>query len=161
MHKYSFPPITSQNPKVLILGSLPGDMSITKNEYYGHARNRFWKVLASLLQTDIPENYEQKVALVRSNQLAVWDVAMSAIRPGSLDTAIKDELPNEIHQFLDKNSEVKCICFNGQKAAAMYKKHFQLQDHIIYLTLPSTSPANAGCSLEKLIEQWKQLLVYL
>jgi len=154
MIKQSFPPILHMEATVLILGSLPGDLSIAYQQYYAHPQNRFWKVLFRLTNEEFSIDYKDRIDLLYKNKIALWDVCATAVRQGSMDTAISNEHPNIIHDILKKHVFVKKICFNGQKAQKLYDKYFQRIPQISYHTLPSTSPANAKFTLEKLVTAW-------
>lgn len=156
--KKSFPPLIDAETKILILGTMPGDESLRQSQYYAHPRNRFWKMIATITENDFPETYEEKKVLLQQHHIGVWDVIHSAERKGSLDTAILNETPNELSQLLTAFPSIKTICFNGKKAEALYKKHFQLLPHIIYHSLPSTSPANAAFSFDMICHKWKNIL---
>ncbi len=152
--KTSFPPITSPEIEILILGSIPGDLSIAENEYYGHPRNRFWRVLATLTNSETPKNYSDKKGLLLQNRIGLWDVAFKANRKGSLDSGIKNAVPNDIATLISQHPRLKIIGFNGRKAEALHDRFFDRQVDLRYWSLPSTSPANAGCSLDELCERW-------
>ena len=155
MLKQSFAPIIPSNARILILGSLPGDLSIAKDQYYAHPKNRFWKILFTLFEKEFSTDYMDRVQLLKTNQIALWDVCASAIRPGSMDIAITEVVPNKINQLLQENPTIQTILFNGQKAQKLFEKYFVKQQDIGYHTLPSSSPANAQFSLEKLITHWQ------
>lgn len=156
--KTSFAPIAQPNSQLLILGSLPGDKSIELNEYYGHPRNRFWKVLATVSNNAIPKNYQEKINLLTTLKIGLWDTAYKANRSGSLDSAIKDEVPNDLENFITNQPELKMIAFNGKTSEALFNKYFDKKSHITYLSLPSTSPANAKFTFEMLCEAWQDIL---
>lgn len=156
--KTSFKPISNSETELLILGSLPGDTSILLKEYYAHPRNRFWKIIASITNNELPTTYEDKKALLIKSKIGVWDIAHQANRKGSLDSAILDVKPNDITSFINLHKKLKTIGFNGAKAEALFNKHFKREPQIQYISLPSTSPANAGITLEKLSQAWKQKL---
>jgi len=153
--KYSFAPISDSNTKILILGSMPGDKSLAASEYYAHPQNRFWSVIAQITNKNLPTTYSEKINLLLSHQIGVWDVAHSAVRKGSMDSAMKNEIPNKIDEFISRHNELKLIVFNGKKAEALYIKYFTQTTGINYLSLPSTSPANAALTLEKLSKIWQ------
>lgn len=155
MLKQSFAPIIPCNPRILILGSLPGDLSIAKDQYYAHPQNRFWKILFALFEKEFSTDYNERITLLEGNQIALWDVCASAIRPGSMDTSITEVIPNPINQLLQDNPTIQTILFNGQKAQKLFDKYFSKQEDLIYITLPSTSPANAQFTLDKLLLHWK------
>lgn len=157
MQKVSFPPLVDVASTRLILGSLPGDMSISFGQYYAHPQNRFWKILFQLWDLPYSNSYEERTLLLKKNHVALWDVCAEAIRSGSMDTAIMDEKPNAIHALLDEYPRIKSIYFNGQKAQKLYDKHFTRLPAITYHTLPSSSPANASFTLDRLIAIWNTI----
>ncbi len=151
----SFPPILGDHPKVLILGTLPSKESLRKQQYYGHPRNSFWKIIYTLFNGNFSIDYSERIKFAKNCNIAVWDVCYSAFRVGSLDSEIKKERPNTIDLLLNKNSSIRLVAFNGQKAALLYDKYFDRIEGIAYVTLLSTSPANAAFSFEKKLENWK------
>jgi len=155
----SFSPIIYSDTKILIFGSLPGKKSLELQQYYGHARNRIWKILSHLTGSDVPVTYQQKKELLYKNKIGLWDVAHSAHREGSLDSNIKDESPNDIESLLDNYSSIKVIGFNGKKSEKMFYKYFTEKTDIKYVPLPSTSPANMVISFEDICARWSQLFV--
>ncbi|MFC1785223.1 DNA-deoxyinosine glycosylase [Candidatus Neomarinimicrobiota bacterium] len=144
-------------PKVLILGTLPSKKSLELQQYYGHPRNTFWKILFILFNRPFSSNYNNKKLLAIENSIAIWDVCYTAVRKGSLDSAIKDEIPNKIDELIEDNPSINTIAFNGQKAAKLYAKYFPKFDNINYITLVSTSPANAKFDFEDKLENWSQI----
>ena len=155
----SFSPIIYSDTKILILGSLPGKKSLELKQYYGHARNRIWKILSHLTGGDIPVTYQQKKELLYKNKIGLWDVAHSAHREGSLDSNIKDESPNDIEGLIKNYDSIKVIGFNGKKSEKMFYKYFTENLEIKYVPLPSTSPANMAISFEDICARWSQLFV--
>jgi hypoxanthine-DNA glycosylase len=156
--KKSFEPFSNADSTVLILGSLPGDKSLELSEYYAHPRNRFWKVIVTITASELPATFADKKNLLLSKTIALWDVAHSAQRKGSLDSAIENVVPNDLDAFIAQHKKLKTIAFNGLKSQALYDKYFERNKAIRYLVLPSTSPANAGISFEALCAVWKQIL---
>lgn len=154
MKVYSFPPISNKEAKVLILGTMPGIASLELNQYYGHPRNAFWKLLFEIFNEPFTTDYEIRKNLVTKNHVAIWDVLQACVREGSLDSAIEQEIPNDFQAFLDKHPNIDTIAFNGQKAAKFYQKHVKVSKSFRYIILPSTSPANAGISFERKLEEW-------
>jgi hypoxanthine-DNA glycosylase len=157
--KTSFDPISNKDIEILILGSIPGEMSLKHKEYYANPRNRFWKIIADITQSQIPENYNSKKKLLLINKIGLWDTAYKAYRKGSLDSNIKNEIPNDLDNFISKHKKIKAIAFNGRKSEAIFFKYFKKQKGINYQILPSTSPANAGISYENLFLKWKEFLI--
>ena len=156
--KTSFPPIADSDTTVLILGSMPGDKSLELHEYYGHSRNRFWKIISTITNNDLPLTYPDKKALLLKSKMGVWDVVHTANRKGSLDSAIENEVPNDLDNFTAKLKNLKVIAFNGAKSQALFDKYFERKNGIKYLSLPSTSPANAGIDFDTIYKRWLQIL---
>lgn len=157
LHKSGFPPLVQADSRLLILGSMPGEKSLQEQQYYAHPRNLFWAFIAALSNNKIPVDYEAKKTLLIKSKIALWDVCDACIRTGSLDTAILNEIPNELDHLLDQYPDIKTIAFNGQKSAALFRKYFRKREGYTYITLPSTSPANAGIPIDKKREQWLSL----
>jgi hypoxanthine-DNA glycosylase len=158
MKKYSFPPISNPDATILILGTMPSVQSLVANQYYGNPRNAFWKIIFTLFNTPFSADYEQRKNLLLENQIALWDVLEVCVRPGSLDSAIEQEVPNDFNSFLKTHPNIKHIYFNGQKAAAYFKKYIKLENDYQLTTLPSTSPAYAGKSFEIKLKEWSVIL---
>lgn len=158
MKKHSFEPFLPDGATILILGSLPGDRSLASDECYGHPQNRFWKVLAHLTNSPVPGTYADKLLLLSKNRIALWDVARAAERSGSMDSKIRNVLPNDIGSVLKSHPAIRTIGFNGKKAAALFDRYFPRHEHIRYIQLPSTSPANAAWRLPDLCSAWSKLL---
>lgn len=156
--KTSFDPISDNHTTILILGSLPGDKSIEVGEYYGHPRNRFWKIISTITNNPLPLSYPEKKQMLLKTGIGLWDVAHSAKRSGSLDTAIKEEVPNDIQGFILEHQSLSVIAFNGSKAEKMFFKYFPKNSDIKYISLPSSSPANAKFDFESLCKSWSQIL---
>lgn len=150
----SFPSLSNPNAKVLLLGTMPGGKSLAMNQYYAHPQNAFWKLVAAVFNETLPTDYEQKKEMLIRNDLAVWDVLQACERKGSLDSAILKEVPNDFDMFLKNHPNIKLIAFNGQKAAAFFRKHVGLNDKYTFVTLPSTSPAHAGKTFEQKLKEW-------
>lgn len=159
MIKYSFEPISNKEATILVLGTMPGEQSILLNQYYGHSRNNFWKLLFTIFDTSFSDDYENKKALLLENKIALWDVLQVCERKGSLDSAIKNEVANDFEHFLKNHPKINHIFFNGQKAASFFKKYVVLEKHYQTTTLPSTSPANAGKTFEDKLLEWKKILL--
>lgn len=160
MKIYSFPSLSNPEASVLLLGTMPGVKSLELKEYYGHPQNNFWKLLALVFDEEIPKEYHQKKKLLQRNKIAVWDVLQACERQGSLDNAIMKEVPNDFTDFLSEHSKIKLIAFNGQKAASYFKKHIQISENYQLITLPSSSPANAGKSFEHKLTEWKAIRTF-
>ena len=151
---HPIPPLYAKNSRILILGSFPSVKSREANFFYGHPQNRFWKVIARVLNEKTPESIEEKKTMLLRHNIALWDVIHSCEIEGSADSTIKNVVPNNIENILE-NSEITKIYVNGKKAEAMYKKYIEKQTGIKADVLPSTSPANAAWNEEKLYTAWK------
>ena len=148
-------PIFDKNSKTLMLGTFPSVKSMEVCFFYGHPQNRFWRVMARICNSKTPESIEEKTNLILSNNFALWDVIHSCEIEGSSDSSIKNVVPNDIGIIL-KETQVDRIFVNGKKAESLYKKYIEKNIGIKAIYLPSTSPANASWSEDKLAEFWKK-----
>ena len=153
--EHTFEPIFDEHSQILILGSFPSVKSRENNFYYGHPQNRFWKVMAAVLDWPIPKTVDEKRRMLIENHIAIWDVIESCSIIGSGDASIKDVKVNDFSGIL-ANSKVKQIFVNGAKAYQLYHKYGYPVTGIKAVKLPSTSPANAAFSIERLIREWKK-----
>lgn len=151
---HPIPPLYDENSKTLILGSFPSVKSRESQFFYGHPQNRFWKLLAKLYNEEFPQSVEQKKAFILKNNLALWDAIHSCTITGSSDSSIKDVVPNDLSVILN-NSQVERIFTNGTLSYKMYMKYIFPITGIKAVSLPSTSPANAAYSIDRLAEYWK------
>lgn len=147
-------PVYDRDSKILILGSFPSVKSREQQFFYGHKQNRFWRVMAQVLGCEVPEDIPQKRAMLTKHHVAVWDVIASCEITGSSDASIRDVVPNDLSDILFC-ADIREIYANGGKAYQLYQKYiFPVNGREAHL-LPSTSPANAGYSLERLVDSWK------
>lgn len=151
--RHTFEPVYDANSRVLILGSFPSVKSRENNFYYGHPQNRFWKVLAAVLGCKVPQTVEEKKEMLLANHIAVWDVIESCSINGSSDSSIRDVVPNDFTKLLQK-AGIQRIGGNGTKAFELYQKYVFGKTGIVMTKLPSTSPANAVCNMERLVEEY-------
>ena len=156
---HSIEPVYDKNSRVLILGSFPSVKSREAKFFYGHPQNRFWRVLARLFDEPIPENVADKKKLLITHHIALWDVIKSCEIEGSSDTSISDVTPNDISVILG-TADIAAIFCNGAKAYELYNRHIKPIVKTSALKLPSTSPANAACTLDKLCESWQIIKEY-
>lgn len=145
----------NENSKILILGSFPSVKSREVGFFYGHPQNRFWKVMARICKSDIPKTIEEKKKLILDNHFALWDVIHSCDITGSADSSIKNVVPNDISEIIN-HSQVEKIFVNGKKAESLYKKYIEKNIGIKAVCLPSTSPANASWTEERLAAYWQE-----
>ncbi|MCR5584771.1 MAG: DNA-deoxyinosine glycosylase [Lachnospiraceae bacterium] len=153
---HPIPALFDEKSKVLILGSFPSVKSREAMFFYGHPQNRFWKVVAMVFGEPVPETIPKKKDFILRNHLALWDTIHSCDIEGSSDSSIKNVIPNDLHVILD-NSKVSRIFVNGKTSEKYYRKYIENEIGVKAVCLPSTSPANAAWSLEKLAEAWKQI----
>lgn len=152
--EHIFGPVFDKNSEILILGSFPSVKSREISFYYGHPQNRFWKVLEAVCGEKVGNTVEEKRAFLLKNRIALWDVIDSCDIVGSSDSSIKNVAPVDITVVLN-NCNIRRIFVNGSTAAKLYEKYLKPVTGIEAIPLPSTSPANAAYSLEKLIDQWR------
>jgi double-stranded uracil-DNA glycosylase len=154
---HSIAPLYNQTSKVLILGSFPSVKSRESGFFYGNPQNRFWDVLSALLDCNKPQSIELKKEMLLNHHVALWDVIQSCDIKGSSDASIEHVLPNDILSIIE-SSQITKIYANGNKAFQFYNTYVYPQTKLSIILLPSTSPANAKMSLEKLIEAWARVL---
>ena|SRR5690554_1003269 len=116
-------------------------------------------MLANITGSEIPNSYTEKKDILLKHKIGLWDVAHKAVRPGSMDSAIRNAEPNDLQGYIGRHSHLKVIGFNGRKAEALFNSFFDRSTEITYHSLPSTSPANAGITFERLCERWKVLVL--
>jgi len=157
-----FSPIVSGNASVLILGTMPSEASLRRQQYYGHSRNAFWPIMSALYGFNPELGYQHRKERLMENGVAVWDVLQSCNRLGSLDANIKQStlVTNDFAGFFTEHSLIKRVFFNGRMAEKLYQKRIfpALNQHFSYLEyrcLPSTSPAYAALKCDQKIEAWK------
>jgi hypoxanthine-DNA glycosylase len=161
MHDKCFPPIADAHARVLILGSLPGQVSLQRQQYYAQPQNAFWKIMGRLFGAGPELPYDERVQRLVGNGIALWDVCAAAQRPGSLDASIvhSSVVPNDFAAFIESHPGIGLVCFNGGKAADLYRRLVlhglpARMQSIRYQTLPSTSPAHAAVPFEEKLARW-------
>lgn len=151
-------PVWDENSQVLILGSFPSVKSRETGFFYGHPQNRFWKVIAAIYVEEIPRTIEEKKELLLKNHIAVWDVIADCDIVGSDDSSIRNVTANDIREILSQ-TKIERIYSNGNKAKQLYDRYiYNIMTDKEAIVLPSSSPANANYSLERLIKTWKKIL---
>lgn len=162
MLSFGFPPISSPSAQVLILGSLPGRLSLERGEYYANPQNAFWKLVGARIP-ELPADYAGRVRALIEHRIALWDVLAAATRSGSLDADIADDaIPNNFRAFFHSHPHIRLIGFNGGTAAKLYRRHVlrtlsDQQRAIVRQTLPSTSGAHAGLTFTGKVARWSVL----
>ena len=162
---YSFDPISDRNARVLILGSMPGKVSLEAGQYYANPRNAFWRIMESILGIPSEGSYEERCAMLVEHGIALWDVLRACARPGSLDADIVESsiVPNDFQSFFELHRGIEAVYFNGAKAEHAYRRHVHpsLRGRAagIDLTrLPSTSPAHAALYFEAKLAAWRVMV---
>ena len=156
--KHPFPPLFDCDSKILILGSFPSVKSREENFFYGHPQNRFWKVMAAVLDEDVPKSIEDKRSMLLRHNIALWDSIASCEIEGSSDASIEKVIPNDLTPIFAR-ANIQAVFCNGKKAHELYRKHIEPMIGRKALCLPSTSPANASWSLEKLIVEYSRAML--
>ena len=157
---HPIPPLFNERSKILILGSFPSVKSREAGFFYGHPQNRFWKVIASVCEEDVPQTIEEKKELLLKHGIALWDVIGECRIRGSSDASIEDVKINDLNAILEK-ADIRQIFVNGKTAEKMYLRYAEATYQRKAICLPSTSPANAAWDLERLISQWRCIRDYL
>ena len=158
--EHEFPPLYNENSKVLILGSFPSVKSREVQFYYGHPQNRFWKLMADILNEDLPYSVEDKRKMMLSHRVALWDVIESCEIKGSSDSSIRNAKVNDLSIILN-SCDIKQIFVNGTAAYKLFEKYQKPLIERDAIKLPSTSPANAAWNLERLKSEWNKIRDYL
>ncbi|MBR4622399.1 MAG: DNA-deoxyinosine glycosylase [Ruminococcus sp.] len=155
---HPIPPTYDENSEILILGSFPSVRSREMGYFYGHPQNRFWKITAALYNEPVPMTIEERRAFLLRNHIAAWDVIAQCTIIGSSDSSIKDVVPNDLEKLIS-GSKIGKIFVNGRKAEEYYIKYQQPVLGREAICLPSSSPANAAWSLERLVKVWGELII--
>ena len=157
---HPFEPLFDENAEILILGSLPSVKSREQGFFYGHKQNRFWRLMARLYGEAEPayDDIEAKKAIILNNHIALWDSIYSCDIIGSSDSSIKNVVPTDLKRVVEQ-SHVRRVYCNGSTSGKYYEKYHEARLGIRAVTLPSTSPANAAWTLERLTEAWSVVLL--
>ncbi|GAB3761931.1 DNA-deoxyinosine glycosylase [Ramlibacter monticola] len=160
-----FAAVSRPDARVLVLGTLPGQASLARGEYYAHPRNQFWPIVCEVFGAPIDLPYQARLQLLLDQGIALWDVCATAHRPGSLDTSIEGAsvITNDFGAFFASHSGIVRVCLNGQHASKLYQRLVlkTLSEHLkgAWVALPSTSPANAGVPYEAKRRAWRGALL--
>lgn len=157
MELHTISPVYDAASNILILGSFPSVKSREAQFFYGHPQNRFWKVISAVLNEPLPASIPEKRALLLRNRIALWDVIAACDITGSSDASITNVIPNDITKILN-TANIRCIFCNGAKAHTLYNTYLRPMTGHSAVKLPSTSPANASWSLDRLTEAWRAAL---
>jgi hypoxanthine-DNA glycosylase len=160
LRKSSFAPVADAGARLLILGSLPGEMSLRIGQYYGNPQNQFWRLMGAALGRPLPDAYEARLAALQGAGVALWDVVRSAVRPGSLDGQIRDHQPNPLADFAATLPRLQAVAFNGKTAAAIGVRALADVAALELIALPSSSPAYT-LAFDRKAAAWTQLRRFL
>lgn len=151
----AFSPVVNKDCKLIILGSMPGRESLRQYNYYAFPRNQFWKIIYELFDEELEEDFDKRYEFLLEHNIALWDVLKYCEREGSLDSNIKDEVPNEFREFFEIYPNIEYVFFNGTKAQKLFKKYigYDIEGIKEFYLLPSTSPANTQ-KYEYKFEKW-------
>jgi hypoxanthine-DNA glycosylase len=155
---YSFPPVISRNSKALILGSMPGEVSLKAGQYYAHPRNTFWRIMGELLGAGPSLPYQERLRVLDSAGIGLWDSLRACTRRGSLDSDIRDEEANDFAALFASFPTITHVFFNGAKSEAAFRRHVLPSltgSQRAFVRLPSTSPAHAGMTFDEKVKRWR------
>lgn len=151
------PPLIDERARVLILGSFPSAASLGAQQYYAHPQNHFWRILGAVLARPLSEmDYAARTAAVQAAGIAIWDVYGACRRQGSLDSAIRAAVANDVAALRNKAPRLRRVCFNGQ-TAARFAADMRVAGYEVFV-LPSTSPANARQGFDAKLARWRDAL---
>lgn len=161
-NKIGLKPLIGKNASVLVLGSLPGDESLRKQEYYGNPNNMFWDIMSCILKEEAPTKYTDKIKYLERHGIALWDILKSAERQGSLDSNICKEEFNDIASLILDNPTIDTIVTNGGKAEKLFRKYLRVNPFlkskkILHFKSTSAMSRCAGWNLNKLALQWSEI----
>jgi hypoxanthine-DNA glycosylase len=151
-----FDPLLGKNPKVLVLGTVPGGTALRKQEYYGYEHNAFWKIMFGIFDVEFSADYKVRKKLLKEKGVALWDTIASCEREGSSDTAIKNIIYNDIEGFLKKHKTIKAVFLNSKFAHKIFMKAVKSDINPEIFVMPSTSPANT-VKYEKKLQEWLKI----
>lgn len=159
----AFAPVAAADAIVLVLGSMPGAISLHQQQYYAHPRNAFWPAMQAILGAPRDLDYRARCRLLTDNKIAIWDVLQACHRPGSLDSRIdmKSAVGNDFNGFLARHPAITSILFNGRKAESLFRRLVRptlVRDDIQYHSMPSTSPAMASLDLQTKTQRWRDVI---
>jgi hypoxanthine-DNA glycosylase len=160
-------PVVDDGSRVLILGTLPGDESLRQQRYYSDPTNQFWSLLSSVFGAPVGRTYPERLAFLRSHEVALWDVLESAERAGSSDAALKKSQPNDFGELFGRFPALRRVAFNGTKAEALWRRHVRPKmdvphESLITKVLPSSSgtPGRHVLPFEEKVSRWKDFLIH-
>lgn len=161
MH-HCFPPVTRPDTRLLVLGSLPGAISLAEQRYYAHPQNLFWRLMSAVIGRDlVPLPYNDRIEALLDARVGLWDTVAAATREGSLDAAIRLHAASDLAALVATLPDLRAIAFNGATSAKIGRRQLGPAPDLALVDLPSSSPAYASLSFEKKRDAWRQLALYL
>ncbi len=154
---HPIPPFFRADSHILILGSFPSVKSREQRFFYGHPQNRFWKVIAAVFGDETPSDIPEKQAFLERHRIALWDSIGRCTIEGSSDSSIRDVVPNDLSVILD-HAPIRAIYCNGKTSLDCYNRYIRTATGRDAVLLPSTSPANAAWSPDRLVDAWRAVL---
>ena len=159
--KRSFAAVADEATRLLVLGSLPGEESLARAQYYAHPRNHFWRLIGAVAEIElVPLPYEARLEALRAAGIGLWDTVASAHRTGSLDGAIREHAPNPLAELVAQLPRLRAVGFNGAKSAAIGMPQLAGREDLALIPLPSSSPAYT-LPFEAKLERWMALRPFL
>lgn len=160
--KHCFPPVVCDDTRLLLLGSLPGVVSLAKRQYYGHPQNQFWRLVGAVIGRELVAlTYEARLDALLEARVGLWDTVAAATRKGSLDADIRLHAASDLAALVETLPELNAIGFNGGTSARIGRKQLEGVTKVALIDLPSSSPAYAMLSFERKLERWRALAAYL
>jgi TDG/mug DNA glycosylase family protein len=160
--QHCFPPVTRADARLLVLGSLPGAVSLARRQYYAHPQNQFWRLMSAVIERDlVPLAYEARLASLLDAHVGLWDTVAAATREGSLDADIRLHAASDLANLVATLPQLRAIAFNGATSARIGRAQLAMNDAIDLVDLPSSSPAYASVTFDKKLESWFRLRAYL
>jgi double-stranded uracil-DNA glycosylase len=160
--KHCFEPVVRPDTRLVVLGSLPGALSLERRRYYAHPQNLFWRLMSGVIGRDlVPLDYETRLAALLDARVGLWDTVASAVRPGSMDADIDLHAASDLNALAAMLPELRAFAFNGAKAAKIGRAEIGARDDIALIDLPSSSPAYASMPYSRKAEAWRALSAFL
>jgi double-stranded uracil-DNA glycosylase len=158
--KYCFAPVADERTRLIVLGSLPGEIALARGQYYGNPQNHFWRLMSAVIEVDlVPLGYEERLAALLRHRIGLWDTIASARREGALDAAIRDHAPNALPDLVATLPSLRAIGFNGKTSAKIGRRALG-ETALNLVDLPSSSPAFT-IPFEQKREAWLRLRAFL
>src|SRR5688572_3744157 len=160
--QHCFPPVTRADTRLLVLGSLPGAVSLARQRYYAHPQNQFWRLIGAVIERDVvPLDYERRLEALLDAGIGLWDTVAAATRKGSLDADIRLHAASDLAALVATLPELRAVAFNGGTSARIGRRQLAGVEGLDLVDLPSSSPAYASVGFDRKLETWLKLRNYL